>query len=598
MSAENDSLQTELNALNQKIEAVQIQLANVLPPKEIEKMLEPDLQRRAAIISQLGDQNVIAQGENSSAVGERGAMARDVSGVVTTGDNNHDHQIIPATNSTLSPEEMREQIGNYLKWLIEMTGTIELRGIRRQGEQVVQLDLDTIYVPLAAMRRWGDELTHSLRSEMGRLGDDDELDRRELTLDQLLKLGQRQIISGGPGSGKTTVLLHLAWAMGRALLFNEPSLAEEKIGHQPDTPLLFPILVPLSRYAAHLRKLKTDGVQDPNESTLANFISRYLIEMQAGVSLPRDFYDQLLRDGRQILLLLDGLDEVPSEEERILVRAAIETLVSGREQLNVIVTCRTAAYQGRVALGKGFREIEVLPLEETHLHALIHNAYRAIESNGERAGLRAKELIESIELLEMQRRNRMGERAEALVVSPLLVRMLLIVHVSERRLPDRRAELYQKATEALISPDYSVDEHVAQEIARFVGDFSKHLSLVQYLAFHMHQWGDEQGREIEEDDLRDLLDEPDSGLREQRRPFLTTTRERGTLMEERLGLYRFIHLSFQEFLVARYIAEVIRDDGGQAAMLQFVLEEDRLLDSWWREPILLIIGYLSIDKHT
>lgn len=41
--------------------------------------------------------------------------------------------------------------------------------------------------------------------------------------------------------------------------------------------------------------------------------------------------------------------------------------------------------------------------------------------------------------------------------------------------------------------------------------------------------------------------------------FCTLTRLRGTLLEERLGIYRFIHLAFQEFLAAPYLVEVERD---------------------------------------
>ena len=607
--------QTELKTLQAEIADLRQRLAG-LPKEQIDTILQPYLEREAALtievakIGNVGSQTTIAQGTDNTVLGPNAINIQ--------GDNIHVTQLIRATKTDLSAEELRTQIGHYLNWLIETSGTLELRGIRRQGEQVVQLALDTVYVPLAARRgvsgsalfgRQEEETHHrSRRSKSGELEDAvlEATGSGHIHLDQLLAQGRRLIISGGPGCGKTTVLLHLAWAMGYALAHNDPAFAAQKIGHDPKKRLLFPISLPLSRYAAHLRKLTGDGISDPEERTLATFISRYLIEQQAGVRLPRDFYDQLLASGRQILLLLDGLDEVPTEQERILVRQAIENLVAGRDQLTVIVTCRSAAYKGRVALGRGFREIDVLPLSDNHLSALIHNAYRAIEiSNPAQAERRASELLDSITKLEAQRRARMGERAEPLVTSPLLVRMLLIVHVSERRLPDRRAELYQKATEVLIAPDYNPDEQVALDIAHFVGDFAKHLSLVQYLAFHMHQRGnqkrdaeDQQGREIEEDDLITLLNEPTAGFQAVKKPFITTTRERGTLMEERFGLYRFIHLSFQEFLVARYIAEIIRDDGGQAAMLDFLLAEDRLLDSWWREPILLIIGYLSIDKHT
>ncbi len=45
----------------------------------------------------------------------------------------------------------------------------------------------------------------------------------------------------------------------------------------------------------------------------------------------------------------------------------IEDLVKGQPTLQVIVTCRTAAYKDRTALGSSFREIQVQPLDEKQL---------------------------------------------------------------------------------------------------------------------------------------------------------------------------------------------------------------------------------------
>ncbi len=72
---------------------------------------------------------------------------------------------------------------------------------------------------------------------------------------------------------------------------------------------------------------------------------------------------------------------------------------------------------------------------------------------------------------------------------------------------------------------------------------------------------------------------------------VSQTRQRGTLLEERGGLYRFIHLSFQEFLTARHLAENKRDPEEIARFF----EGGPILDSWWCEPALLLVGYLDVN---
>ncbi len=67
--------------------------------------------------------------------------------------------------------------------------------------------------------------------------------------------------------------------------------------------------------------------------------------------------------------------------------------------------------------------------------------------------------------------------------------------------------------------------------------------------------------------------------------FLQLINERSGLLAERgQGFYSFSHLTFQEHLAARAVAD--RKD-----YIAYTLS--RLDDSWWREVILLQAGYLS-----
>lgn len=576
-------------------------LRDISSPEEIAQS-EADLTnlrgKEAAIIAKLegsgavaqsGGQAVAATGEGSTAIGTAG---RDV----ITGDNNQLIGTIINLYNQDQPQEtnettLRRQIADYLRGVYNRYSRLELRGIKQEGQQVIRLDLEQVYVPLAAKTyRHGQTAA--------------------IELDQVLQQGQRVIIIGGPGSGKTTVLLHLASTLALALGSDTPTLAEEKLGFKPqplasrddtEEPLQIPlpIYIPLSSYARYRRNLSKNAPAE--RDTLAAFISHYLIRRgQGSFDLPADFFQQLLRTGRQVMVLLDGLDEVPGENERVEVRQAIEGLLDGRPGLQIVTTCRTAAYQGRAVIGRDFREVVVLPLEADHIAQLVQQAYNLPSLFGSEPGLaeqKSRDLLAAIDRLETQRRQLYGEETEPLITSPLLVRMLIIVHVSDRRLPDQRAELYKKATDNLLLPDFHPDQEVANELGGLVGgDPNIHLELAQHLAFTLHQRGDQQGRELDEFELEAILFQH-SIYHDLAQDFIRLARSRSTLLEERDGQYRFIHLAFQEFLVARYLADVQIGEDGYNGIAAF-LEQGPLLDSWWREPILLISGYFSIDRPT
>jgi formylglycine-generating enzyme required for sulfatase activity len=504
---------------------------------------------------------------------------------------------LAAGGTCLSPDEIAMQVAGYLRWLRERTQNIELRGIERAGgAPVVMLPLETAYVPLRARpaprvgldrHSLGAQRPSGQRMAAEALAEEHGEHEADIALNQVLGLGNRLAIIGGPGSGKTTVLLHMAWALASSLLSGEAEPAQSRLGLTAlPGALPLPIFVPLASFARYRRDLPSNA--PAREKTLAHFISRHLISQQADFDLPADFFVQLLKNGRGVVLLLDGLDEVANEDERAQVRQSVEELVSGREAMRVLVTCRTVAYRsGRTALGAAFREIAVQPLDaELHIAPMVRQAYACIYPHD--SALRTQretDLISGIAQLEADRQARQGEVAETLVNSPLMVRLLLIVHFNNRALPDERAELFDKAINALLQVDYGRDESVIRELTR---DWKLWRDMAQHLAFHMHQQGDDQGRDIDEPALKAALRQ-ENDFKPHIEAFLTHARQRGSVLEERDGMYRFIHLAFQEFLVARYLNDIVGEAGGQAAILADLSK--RLDDPWWREPILLLAGY-------
>lgn len=496
----------------------------------------------------------------------------------------------PKAESGVSKESIKQQIDEYLSWVQDSFGMIVLRGIERGGEQAVNLPLDVVYVPLKADMQSrkiedvvgvsDDQIRENVRFRGEQVGN-------QIELNQVLSIGNKTIITGGPGCGKTTVLLHLAWTLAHSLQEN-PDLAHEKLGLTGDLPL--PIYIPLTRYADYLRKLPPSASAE--ERALKTYVAEYLNEREANLKgFDQDFLAYLLEEGNTVLLLLDGMDEVPTEAERILVRSKIVDLVSGKKNLRVVVTSRTAAYHGEAVFGGDFKHITVLPLEKEQVEKLVRAAYSSIyQKSTTKAKQQADDLLENIQQLEQERRLRLGDNIKSLVDAPIMIRMLLIVHYNDRKLPDQRADLYQKSVDVILRPDNVPDIKVSEEIEkRIAGSLPMNREMLQHLAFHMHARGNEQGREIDEVGLRKIL-ESEPTYRPHVNDLIQQTRQRGTLLEERGGLFRFMHLSFQEFLVGRYLAQNYKD----ADSLVTFLEDGLIQDPWWREPILLLIGYQDL----
>ncbi|MEF8707110.1 MAG: SUMF1/EgtB/PvdO family nonheme iron enzyme, partial [Candidatus Accumulibacter sp. UW27] len=543
----------------------------------------------------------VAQG-GGNALGERAVqVGGDNSGTILSGTQIVNHYYQAAGSSAPSREEIARQVSGYLRWLQERTQSIELRGIEAGGAAVVVLPLETAYVPLRArpLPRPGEAQERSgAPGKAGRqravgvpdaaaaVAGEPFASETDVALNEVLGLGNRLAIIGGPGCGKTTVLLHMAWALASSLLTGEPEPACSRLGlTMAADKLPLPILVPLARFARYRHHLP--AAAPARDKTLAHFISHYLISTEAPFDLPGDFFVRLLNEGRDVLLLLDGLDEVANEGERAEVRQSVQNLVAGRPAMRVVVTCRTIAYRsGSTALGADFREIVVQALDhEQHIAPMVRQAYACIHPQDRvRCLERADDLLTGIQRLEADRRQRVGENAAALVDSPLMVRLLLIVHLNNRALPDQRADLFDKAINTLLQVDYGRDESDNRELS---ANWTLYRDMAQQLAFRMHQQGADQGREIEEPALRAILRaEPE--FQPHLDDFVRHARQRGSLLEERDGAYRFLHLALQEFLVARYLSEVIGRDSREA-MLSFLTE--RIEDAWWREPILLLAGY-------
>lgn len=291
----------------------------------------------------------------------------------------------PMGKGRLSEADVERVLAEYLVGVARMYDRARLFGSERPLPDGRLPDLTAVFVPvtLRAFKPPGrQELEEALRGKAGGL--DVMLARHELThakgrggdivpLKRLLTTSDRIAIVGGAGSGKSTVLAYLAATLARAAQTGEPPPYD-----LPGAPIPVPLLVPLRYYRDYreeCRGARGKRVDDPRVGTLAGFIPWYLRSCNPALrELSEDFFDRLLLAGGCILMI-DGLDEVTSREERVHVRQEIDNLVYVVYPNNrVIVTAREAGYtHEEEVFGSDFKRFDVQDLAPDQIRALVHN---------------------------------------------------------------------------------------------------------------------------------------------------------------------------------------------------------------------------------
>ncbi len=436
---------------------------------------------------------------------------------------------------------LRAKESEYRARILERYGRVELRGL--QTSHRVLLDLDEVYVPLHLEEKLRLE-AETKKGDGGPLG---YLLPARVPLLEALREKRQILVVGPPGSGKSTLVAYLATLAAAGRLSCELEIESE----------ILPVLL-------IARELVDED------------LSSQSIARQMGCDA--EMLKQALEQGR-VLLLLDGLDEVPTSTQNLLA-IQVEELTRRQPEALVVLTSRPTGAPGEVERALPFlHPFQLAELTQEEVGQFVDRWCLAAETSVRTDHAAARREAEKA-AMDLKRRIASSRSVQRTAVNPLLASVLCVVHrFHGQKIPERRVALYEKCTDALL---YEWDRSKFPEGA-VVGllDAAAKRRLLMGVARRLHE--DHKAEVSAEAVVAIFADTlPDLGIDAEDAERLTAEiRDRtGVLVERRPGWFAFSHLSFQEYLTALDYART-----GETRKLA-----DRFEDAWWQEVILLSTG--------
>lgn len=395
------------------------------------------------------------------------------------------------------------------------------------------------------------------------------------------------LILGEVGAGKTTLLRAIAFEYARGLL--EERTDSVQVEERPDGSLRIKLARPLPIYV-NLSEYVDDRLPDESLQEFAFRLAAEISSDQAVIPLLAG-----LSQAGQCIFLLDGLNQVASDEQR---RMIVETVADASLRWHtlcnrVVVTSRLTGYTA-APLPIDFAIHVVRPLDRSQIGPfLLRWALALIRLK--RPLIREDEALQQaqVETLALVREVTSNPQLHALAGTPLMLRLLIGLYRPGMVVAPQRVALYQMVADVLIrewrlpqsaGPRPAILEYEATDV-------------LGHLAFWM-QSSRASGR-IGEQDLQAILvniwrqlhpDVPREQGEEAVGEFMGRLRSQpGVLVDFAGGQYGFVFEGLQEYFAARYLVSSYRLASERIRVL--------LHDPRWDEIIRLAIGFTALRSQ-
>lgn len=353
---------------------------------------------------------------------------------------------------------------------------------------------------------------------------------------------QYLMVLGQPGAGKSTFLRRI----GLEALKRE----ESDYGHNS-----IPVFLELKRFntgtvdieQAIAREFETCNFPDPARSA-----------------------KRLLEDGK-LLLLLDGLDEVPTQQMDQAI-TQIQDFCDRYSQNRFIASCRTAAYRSRF---RQFRDVIMADFDDEQIQQFITNWFRSKDDQELDTAQKCWDLLQQPEYA----------ATRELAQTPLLLTFLCLVFDDAQTFPKQRAILYKDALDVLLKR-WAAEKRIQrdpiyQNLTLPLEEMM--LAEIAYTGFEADRLFF-SGREVVEQIRTFLASNLNAPKYLDGDEILNAIQvQQGVLVERARDVLSFSHLTLQEYLTAQHIVD---ND------LIEQLVANHLCDRRWQEVFLLIVGLM------
>lgn len=481
-------------------------------------------------------------------------------------------------DESLAPDptvDFSDAEATYCHQIVETYKNLSFSGLGNLS--LGDISVEQIFVHLMLVSEESESSKGGNKTQEEKIYQSTNVDTELIPINLAQALSKNVVIVGEPGAGKSALLRWLAVAFAQ-----KRQQESNKIGFKADDNRL-PIFIELKLFSDYY--FKPDRRVTPNwMETLTEYIS----DQPNFSDLPLLFLKHALRQGR-CLLLLDGLDEVVDQAIRRRLVRFLAQMAHGVPGNQLVISSRPAEVE--VADGilfPQFQRCQIARFTPPQLQQFFRFWYM-VDTHLPSGECRRKaddlyaRVQDSPKLLEF-------------VTTPLIATILLLLWRKQEALPNSRVQLYERYCHTLVESWEKKGHDVLHDAIFANFGWKKHLRMLAHLAYAIHK--QEKGTHASEEYLIDQLANffvkehicaDESSAKMEAEKSLRILGLRSALFQH-LGnnQYGFLHLTLQQYLTARYIAE-------QPNHKYIDLVMEHIHEAWWREVHILVMAHLISD---